>query len=98
MLTDLSRIYQDGSWLGTLSERNANIVFENFRNDTVRIVNSDLITQGDLDRISAAGFSDFFVTEDGYINAVAIPEPAFGAAFLALVSTAFIAARRRNKR
>ncbi len=98
VLTDLSRIYQDGSWLGTLSERNANIVFENFRNDTVRIVNSDLITQGDLDRISAAGFSDFFVTEDGYINAVAIPEPAFGAAFLALVSTAFIAARRRNKR
>jgi len=94
LLNDLSGDYQGGSWLGKLVDKDSNIIFEDFRNNVVKVTNYDNITQDDLDRISAAGFKDFFVSENGYINAYAIPEVSTMALILSIIAMGVVLAKR----
>ena len=76
---------------------NIYINFVNFELKTVMVTN-DLLTSADWSHITADGWENFYIDDDGYLAATAVPEPAEWAAIFGALALGAALYRKRGGR
>lgn len=80
-----------------LADDSVSLTIEGFRENTIKIasvIDADKNADGYLD-IIADGWKDFYIDENGFLAATAVPEPALIGAILGVAAACFASRRRR---
>ena len=80
-----------------LADDTISLTIEGFRENTIKIASvsdADKREDGYLD-IIADGWKDFYIDENGFLAATAVPEPAVFAAIFGAIALGFASMRRR---
>lgn len=80
-----------------LADDTISLTIEGFRENTIKIASvseADKREDGYLD-IIANGWKDFYIDENGFLAATAVPEPALIGAILGVAAACFASRRRR---